>query len=193
MRPFYAAVISAVFLLSGCSSLRITSDYDRHFNFDTLLRIDVAYVPRDDGENFARERIVKQIITTLRHRGFDITDNESAALHIKIYLTVLQKSRAETRYDYVPAAFAGYYRPQYFAQTFYRQRYCNNDALLYRMNTTYDYDEQRLIVEIREAKKGDIVWHGVAVDTFSDNSNERYSNAYIQKLVEALLKDFPPH
>jgi|GEM_PF-969497 len=193
---YIVAVFIMGVLLSGCSSLQVTHDYDRHVDFTRLSHVDVTYVAQDDGENFARERIVQQLKETLRKRGFNSVSKENADIHVKVYLSIVQKSRTETSYDYVPAAFVGYYRPRYFNRPFprplYRQRYCNQ-GVVYRMNTTYDYEEQQLIVEMSEARTHRIVWHAIAVDTFSTGDTERYSREYIETVVQKVLEDFPPH
>ena len=191
-----AVVLLVLLLLGGCSSLRVMSDYDHHVDFTTLSHANVTYIAQDDGENATRERILKQLKEALQKRGFSIVSKDKAEIHVKVYLSILQKSRTETSYDYVPATFVGYYRPQYFnrpfSQALYRQRYCNQGRV-YRMSTTYDYEEQRVVIEMSESKTNSIVWHAIAVDVFSSGDKERYSREYIETVVQKVLADFPPH
>ncbi len=195
MQLYYIGIIVG-FLLGGCASLRVVSDYDRHFDFTASTRVDVAYVAQDDGENVVREHFVKQLKKALQQRGFSIVGKEKADMHVKVYLSLLQKRRAETSYDYVPAAFAGYYRPSYFNRPFlqmpYRQHYCAQ-GIVYRTYTVHEYDEQHVVIEMSDAKSQNIVWHAIADDTFSNGDSKRYTIEYIEKVVHEVLLGFPPH
>ncbi len=191
MRLWHIAATAAL-LLSGCSSLQVVSSYDRHVDFTTLSHANVTYVAQDDGENFVRERIARELKETLQKRGFSIVSKSEAGLHVKVYLFIRQKSRIETSYDYIPATFAGYYRPSYFNRPLYLQRNCSQGTV-YRMSSIYEYEEQRLVVEMRETKSNSIVWHATATDTFSSGDWERYDSGYIKKMIQKVLADFPPH
>ncbi len=181
-------------LLSGCSSLQVVSDYDRHVDFATLKHLYVGYIAQDDGENFTRERIVKELKKRLLQRGFILVNHDKADMQMILSLDIKEKHRIERSYDYISPRFAGYYRPWLFNRpsryTFYQNR-PYNQGVLYRIQNIYAYEEQRLNIEIKEVNGGHVIWYATAVESFSQGDMKRKSSEYINTLVEKILADFP--
>ena len=66
------------------------------------------------------------------------------------------------------------------------------DTTTTRVTTeTYEYEEGHLLVELIYAKSNSVVWQGTAIDELSGLSTREKKLAYINMVIENLLKDFP--
>lgn len=188
MKKFFSALL-IIFVISGCSTLEIKSDYDKDFSFDGMSKFSVLYNKKDDRKDFTRSRIAKVLSKHFNDKGYKLTKKDNAEFYVLFHLDIEKKSQVETNYERIGVHPRGYYRllsqvDPTAAQIMHRQ----NSMIDTRVTTnTYEYEEGRLIIELLDNASNTIVWQGVVEDEISDISSQEQ----IQEIVETVFKDFP--
>ncbi len=169
-----------IVVLSGCSTLQVSSDYDPSYDFSGLHSVAILYPASSDGMiGLAQQRFHRAIAQTLREKGFKIVQNrKNADLFILFHLNVTEKKQIVTDYQRV-----GLY-PYYPAWYGY--------PVTVPVIEEYSWQEGRFVVDAVDPKTRRVVWRGVAVDRLKDFKRPRERIEYIRKVVRQIFQNFPP-
>jgi hypothetical protein len=168
MRRFRIALVALVLVASGCSSVYVSSDWDREIRFDRYRTYRWAPTQRPDDRSarahrsLLDKRIKSAVDRELGSRGLRLEPGSSADL-LFVYEATTQR-RVEL--------YRGYHRPGW------------STARTYREGTLV-----LIAVDPRLGDDGQVVWQGVAEGIVSHLED---SDAKITEAVSKLLKDFPP-
>jgi len=172
------AVGVALFLL-GCSSITITSDYDREANFAAMKTFDWATVQKNavsaDAQtvmfqNSLIEKHMKNAVTKqLATKGITPSTDKPNFL-VGFYMQTAQKTQV-TDYGY------GYG---------YGARWGGGGV------DVHQYTQGTLILDFVDAASNQLVWRAVASGALSDNPDPTKAEQKINDIVEQMLKDYPP-
>jgi hypothetical protein len=198
MKKYFFASILLLFF-AGCSTLQIQTDYNEEFKFDSLSKFFVVYTKKDDGKDFSRDQIGRALAKYFKAKGYSSTQKSGADFYLTFHLDIQTKSQVETNYETMglyPARGYGrrltpdsvMVRP--VAPNPYRSS-LNNTSTTRVSTQTYEYKEGRLIVEVIDVKSNNVVWQGIAKDELSDLSTPEEKSAYVNMILDSLLKDFP--
>lgn len=172
MKPYFLLPFFLL-LLSACSTMKVSSDYDPKFDFAHLESFAVVHPQKTN--TLTQSRIAKAITAQMLKKGYRETDRDSADFIILFHTDVTNKTQVVT--DYQMAGFYPYYG--YGA------------PMAVPVQREYSYDEGKIIIDALDPKDNKIFWRGVAADHLKslDTPDERI--AYINKFVAQTLQSFP--
>jgi hypothetical protein len=170
----FAAIILFVFV--SCSSIRVTSDYDKTAPFSTYRTFsftgEAINLPIDD---LNRNRIIKAVEKELELKGFSKSDKPDVLVDIKLTAENIQTATAANTRGYG-----------------YGYRYGWGSGF---STTTINYDsykEGTLFIDIIDASKKQLVWQGRGVGTINDNLSSEKREAGINNAVKLIFEKYPP-
>jgi hypothetical protein len=167
-----------VLLLSGCSSVSISYDFDRHQDFAQLKTF--AWMPDEDtGIKDARhaqlrndlftQRLRRAVNSTLESKGYSI-DTEKPDFTI-VYHTGVQDKVNVTNWGYT---YGPYWGP--WGQSV----------------DVHQYTEGTLILDFINWETKELIWRGTAQSVLSSRPDPDKVEQRIQEIVDKLLANFPP-
>ena len=166
LRRFAAVPVLALALLAaGCSSMRVSSDWDRTVDFNRYRTY--AWAPTKNTEEYAGQydlldkRIRSTIDEEMEYKGFQRGERGKSDLLVVYRLYRQQRLQVYNSYSYGwgPSAHA------------------------------YQYTEGTLQIMIVDAKEDEVVWEGVGTDAMSSGGDP---DSKAQRAVIKIMDTFPP-
>lgn len=163
--------------VTACSSIQVTSDYDKDVNFNNLktyafFKEGIDHVELNDID---KKRILNAIDQTLAEKGLQKTDANPDFL-INIF------TKAQKRVDitnnnnfYSPWGYYGwgpYWGPSY--------------------TTVTTSTEGTLYIDVLDTKKKALVWQGIGSGVLGKNYNTEKKEAKVKEFAQKILENFPP-
>jgi len=174
-----------ILLIAGaCSSLQVTSDYDKSIDFSKYSTF-MYYGWSDNSDQvltqFDKDRIENAFASEFASRGWKLMEENGDAV-VSLFIVVDQKTSYTSYTDhYGGGAYGSIYGPRY------------GWAAMPTSSTTRtqqnDYLEGTLIVDVFDTREKNQLWHGVGKKTINENTKNREEN--IKKAVAAIMKQFP--
>ena len=168
----------AVLVVSGCSSINTTYDYDSHTDFSKLQTF--AWMPREantggnaqqaqmENSLFAK-RLKNAVNNNLEAKGYSINTEDPD--FVIVYHTGVQDKVNVTNWGYT---YGPYWGPW-------------GESV-----DVHQYTEGTLILDFISYDTKNIVWRGTAQKALSGDVDPEKADANIQKAVDQLLIKFPP-
>jgi hypothetical protein len=174
------ALALGVFLLGGCTSIQVTSDYDPAADFSRLKSF--AWAPvHEQGAPDARldndpldKRVRKAIDKQLAEKGFQYVMGGEPDFWVTYHAGVENKVDVQTLYRSYP------YRPGYVAWGGYSE------------TIVRDFDQGTLIVDIVSPSSSKLIWRGTAQAEVHQNSSPEKRTKLVNDAVAKILSKFPP-
>jgi hypothetical protein len=167
LRRFAAAPALVLALLAtGCSSMRVSSDWDRTVDFGRYRTY--AWAPTRTSEQYRGQydlldkRIRRTIDEEMEYKGFQRADRGNADLIVVYRLHTQQRTEVYSSYSY------GWGPPGVRA---------------------YQYTEGSLQIMIVDAKEDEVVWEGVGTDAMGGGGDP---DSKAQRAVIKIMDSFPP-
>ncbi len=136
---------SLILGITSCSSIRVLSDYEKELDFSQYHSYNLAEHQSDFPIGFNpmnKSRIEKAIIVKMNDLGYQFSEDADLRVTFFVKKQTLQTSSIR---DYYEA---------------YEQ------AAEYE---SYDYKQGTLVIDIIDAQKNEIVWHGMLTRTTDEN------------------------
>ncbi|HED18924.1 MAG TPA: DUF4136 domain-containing protein [Gammaproteobacteria bacterium] len=180
------AGVLGLFLLTGCSTLSVWSDYDTHYDFSTLKTY--AWLAGEPPSNDVRinnsliiNRVVNAVNSNLESKGYKLVDKDKADFYVNWFGGIENKIRQETinsYYGHLGYGFGewghGGYSPGYI-RTY-----------------SYEYQEGTLIIDIADSKSKQLIWRGTGQEYLETKETPEKITADINQTVSGILSSFPP-
>jgi hypothetical protein len=184
MRRIVSAVgLISVIMLMGCSTMRITSDYDptaidacAHYKTYAWLDLPKGDDPRVHND-LLETAIVSAVDTELAAWGYTEVTHGSPDFLIGYHIDIQGKLSVTHVNDYYGYNY-GYWAPRYGAG--YSQTYVDQ------------YDEGTLLLDIIDGKSNKLVWRSTARAELNEYANPRERRERLESAVQKMLSDFPP-
>ncbi len=182
-------ILSFVVLVSACSSVKVTTDYDKSVDFSKFKTFEYFGWAQESDKilnRFDKERIEKAFGEEFKKRGLQYVES-NGDLIVTLYIVVEQKTQttAHTTNTGMGYGYGGYYG--------YGPSYGWGPSMgMGSSNTTYsdyDYVVGTLVIDVYDAKAKQLVWESVGTKTVDDNPNTRDEN--IPRAVAAIMKPYP--
>ena len=155
---------------ASCSGATIKSDYNPSIDFAALKTYDWMRVPEDLGiSDLDLTRLKKAVDTQLQAKGHSMA-SENPDFLIAVHFGVENKVR-------VSNAGYGYHYGGYYGSTGVR---------------TYQYDEGTLVLDFVAPDSKTLIWRGSATGELRNLKTPERREEEINKVVEKILKNFPP-
>jgi len=173
-------VVMLIIILSGCSSVTVSTDYDPAADFSKFKTYTWSSV-KDSTDILAKNelllhRVYKAIDKSLQSKDFTKVESNP---DIIIYPHAITKERAKIdTWDYGYSAWWG--NDPYGM--------IGNDV---STNITY-YIEGSLLIDIVSAADSQLVWRGVGTGFDDTPSSPKESTENIIEVVTKILKEYPP-
>jgi hypothetical protein len=167
-------------LLFGCSTVKVSQDYDPATDFSIYRTFDWYPGPQPKTGDIRvdnpllDERIRKAVTRELIAKGFRRVAGQVPDVYVAYHLTIRTKLEADTVHTGV-----GYGRYPYYGgvgyDTWVRQ-----------------YDEGMLVIDIADAQADKLLWRGVGTRRVTETKNPQKSTEVVNKTVAEVLAQFPP-
>ena len=176
-----------VLVLSGCSTLKVTSDFNPNTDFTRLQTYGWLHSIDQPSENvrvnndFVRSAVREAVEETLEEKGFVKTDRESADFVITWFGAIETKLKVENiNHFYAPYGYG----------TLYRDPYWNSNPSV--VNKT-EYEEGSLVFDFLDPKKQTLIWRGAGRDKIVEGEPDELARKNLKAAVKSILADFPPN
>lgn len=178
MKKFiFSSLIVVVALLTGCSTVRVTTDHDPSQDFSqykTFKIYDGKPIPNNalDRDPLIKKRVYSAIESVMKNKGFQEVESGNADFMVVAFAGVSEKMRVNTHIG------AGWYHPWWGPYGGY--------------TTVSYYDEGSLVIDVVDVKEQELSWRGVGKGVLSNASSTEDSEKMVNEWVTKILADFPP-
>lgn len=163
----------SLWIFGGCSSLQVNVDYDPGFDFQTQKSFAIAHYNKEGEDTLLSDRLIKALEADLHSKGYMKSAKEAADLIVTFHTNVENKVSIDTDYQMIGYARYGY------------------GGGMVATTRTYNYQKGTLIIDVLNPKDEKIVWRGMATDILKEHKTPQERTAYINKVVQETMKDFP--
>ena len=184
MIPRLLTFILVVFIFTGCSSTKISSDYDREADFSKYQDFHYVGWAKDSDQilnDLDKRRIEEAFANEFAKRGIKFVDASEADAAVSLFIVIDQKTGTTAYTDYYGGMGYGYGRayPGWgwgggYSTTRYQE---------------YDYLDGTLVVDVFDTETKKLVWQGVASGTVNEKTKNREDR--INKLAREIMAKYP--
>ncbi len=173
MRTLKILTFSIILIaISACSSVRVTSDYDKEVDFTNFKTFDFTQEANDlPIMDLNRRRILNAVTTEMELRGYQ--KQNSPDLLVDLHVSTEQKvDMTSTTNWYGSSYHYGYWRG-------------------YTRNTidVNQYTEGSLFIDLINTENNNLVWQGVGTKTLAENTQNQ--DEIIKKAVKKIFSQHP--
>jgi len=174
--------LAAVILISGCSTLKVNSDFDKEIDFNSFKSFSFMEWQKENWSligKFDKERLENGVKAQMLDRGYMYIET-GGDLRISLYVVVNQETATSSYSTYYGGNYGGYaYSPGWgwgggYAATSY---------------TTQDYVTGTLVVDIFDESTKKLAYQVVGSGTVESDAEKRQRNT--GTVMNYLFKDFP--
>ena len=172
----HIAIAAVAVNLAGCSTMRVSTDYDANANFSGPKTYDWQWgQPKRTGDPridnaLLDKRIRRAVDDELKAKGF-VRDTSGAATYLVFYHAAISKELSVTQVN----DYYGYHSS-------WRGGYVDVDS----------YDKGTIVLDIVEARSRQMIWRAWAEDTIEEGRTPEQREAKIREAVHKMLEHFPP-
>jgi len=176
----------AALFLAGCSTIQVTSDYDRSVDF-TQYKTYSYYGWAHNSDKLLnqldKERFERAFADEFKKRGLTYVE-EGGDLVVALYIVTEDKQETTA----TTTSFGGgpYYGGYYYG---YGPGWGWGGGMSSTSINTYDYTVGTLICDVFDAKAKKLIWEGVGQKTVDENPGNREES--IPKAVAAIMAQYP--
>ena len=177
MKKVLLTLITIAFLFSGCSSIKVTAEYDGSIDFTKYKTY--SYLGWNEKStilvnDFDKRRVEAAFADEFSKRNMKFVQ-AGGDIEVSLFLVTEQKTATTAYTDYY-RPYGGYYRGYGwgggYASTTYHQ---------------YDYTEGSLVCDVFDGQEKKLVWQSVGSGTLSD----RPSSESIIRSVQKIMSQYP--
>lgn len=180
----YLFACAALILISGCSSVRVSRDYDQSFDFSRLKTFAWKYAeqpetgnPRLDND-LMDSRIRKAINGSLESKGF-LQAKLAGADFLVIYYMDYKQTLSGSSFSFGMGGGS------------YRRPHGYGGGIGYGTEIS-EHDEGVLTIDLVDSATQKTVWRGVGIRLAYDGTNPEKVSAIMNDAVARILAGFPP-
>ena len=178
-RSLFLSLLSVFAVISSCSDLKVTADYDKSTDFSKFKTFNIMHYQEGAVESTPLSMmtisfIEEAIIDELMKRGYTLSDDPD----LQVYYYV--KLKDKTSYNSSGPTVGMYYGSPYYYGYYGGYTYTENIQ-------SVDYTEGSLIVELVDAKMNKAVWQGIAVKSVTQETATQRS---IQQIINRVFFDY---
>ena len=173
----YLGCLLIVFLITGCSSISVKTDYNPSVDFSTYKTYRwVDFKKMNDDQliknSLLQSRIIFAVDEELKKKRFILSDTDDADFVVVVYGSKEERMNISN--------WTGVYR---------YDPWMGPDGS--NVDVSY-YEQGSLVIDVLEAKEEDLVWRGLGTSVIKDYSDPESMQEAVNEFVSRVLKDFPP-
>lgn len=169
------ALFIGLFVLVGCSTLKVNVDYDESFAFEKQNSFIIKHNTKEGDDTLTNDRIINSLAKNLQMKNYEKVDKNDADLIFVFHTSVKDKMDLQTDYNYMG---------------FSRYRFGGG---MTTTTTSYNYTEGTLIIDALNPKNEKIVWRVIGTMELKEIKSPKEKKEKIDKLVSKLMEKFPIH
>ncbi|MEA2072034.1 MAG: DUF4136 domain-containing protein [Campylobacterota bacterium] len=178
-------IITLLFVVSGCSTLKVNVDYDTEYDFTNQTKYAIVHSSKEGSNTLMNDRVKNAIRASLEKKSYREVSEKEAELVFVFHVNVQQMS--DIRSDYQMVGYSGYGYGRGFGG--YGRGY---GTVMVERPSTYRWLEGSLVIDALNPKTNKIVWRGSANDELSrDSSTPDEKTKYINEVVSKVMQKFP--
>ncbi|TPV31437.1 DUF4136 domain-containing protein [Paucihalobacter ruber] len=164
-------LIIVLTILSSCSSVKTTSDYDKSVNLSDYKTFGFTKESKELPTNdLVKNRILNAISSNLKSKGLTESDNPDMLVDLGL------KTKEKTDYQSTNYDMGGYYGRRWRVGT----------SIGTTNTREINYTEGTLVINLVDAKKDQLLWMGSGTSVVSDKSvKEENITAGINKILSS--------
>jgi hypothetical protein len=166
-------LLISLLILTGCSSLKVTSDYDPNVSLAGLEDYAVFPFENNSTDSLKNDRIIEAVTHNLTAKGYTLSDKSSADFYVRFQTMIRENVPGKTGFSIGLGTFSG------------------NIGGSVGTSRYRTYDEETLIIDMLNPSDEKLLWRGVATDTAEQPDSPEERQVYTDKVVDALLASFP--
>jgi hypothetical protein len=183
MRYIQLLLIAGLFVIWGCSSVSVQTDFDTEVDFSTYKTYMwyAGEMPEDDALSanlLVKKRVASGVEKALESKGYVKGSAEEFDFVVIIHAGSKEKMQV-TSYGYGGYGYGRYGRGRGWGGG-------------YGTTDVHYYDETTLIIDLVDAEKKELAWRGTGVGTVKEYSDQEEMQEAIDEVVAKILADFPP-
>jgi hypothetical protein len=194
---FLSSVCAVIVLLSACSSVDISSDYDSSANFDKLKtyqwhapneynRASKNYLNNDILDQRIRENVNRE----LQAKGFQL--KESGDVDFYVNYTVSTDDRVDVNTYNTYGGYAPGFRYGYYGAGPYRYGGVGVVVAPQTETQVNYYTQGTFLLDIVEADNKKLVWRGSAEGKLKERASQNEREEAAKEIIADVLANFPP-
>ena len=168
-----ALLITVLLLFVGCSTLKVTTDFDDDFDFSKQKSFAVKHENKEGEDTLSNDRITNSLEADLILKGYKKVSQEEAELIFVFHVEA--KKRIDIQPEFQVMGFGGY----------------GYGGAMVSTSTTRDYTEGTLIVDALNPKNEKIVWRAVGVTELKEQKTPKKRKEYIDGIIKKMMMSFP--
>ncbi len=184
----YKLIISllVVFIVCGCSRVKVTSDYDSAVDFSTMKTyawLQVADSPGNDARinnSLVKESVRKSVEKVLNAKGYVKAATEKVDFRISWLGAIDKKVTSDS--------ISHFYRSYGYGALYHDPQWSKDPTLASR-----EYEEGTLIVDFLDPDNHSLIWRGEGSEKISGENSPDETKRVIHRVVAQILKQFPPN
>jgi hypothetical protein len=173
---YFLFVVISLALITACSSVSVTNDYDPAVDFSTYKTFSIYDKPIKDSElekvPLAKKRVLEAITNEMQKKGLTLAESALADLTIYAHAGTTDKMNV-TDYGY---GYGGWWGPYPYGRN---------------IDVSY-YTEASLIIDFADNAKKELVWRGIGTAALQDRGTPEERQKFIDEAVAKILEQYPP-
>jgi len=174
MKAIKLLSLTLLFLVTSCSSVRVTTDYDTEADFSNYKTFAFYKkgIDKVDISDLDKKRILKAVEHELLAKGFTKSENPD------VLVNIFTKSRQKVDiYNNNNNMYYGWH-PWYYGPNF-------------GMHIS-KYTEGTLFVDLIDANKKELAWQGIGSGALNTSGNITKKEERIKEFVAEIMAKYPP-
>ena len=178
----YVLLLTSIMMLSACSGISISQDYDQAYDFSALKTF--AWKPNEDneyglkGNDLVDKRVRTAIVNGFSAKQYTLVDSGTPDFYISYYITIEQKISTSNVSGGVSMGRGS------------RGRY--GSVGISSGTQAYVYDQGALLIDVTDTANNKLIWRGASSQEVSGKSDPEKSTRIINETVEKVMTQFPP-
>jgi hypothetical protein len=172
-----------LFVVSSCSSLSVTTDYDKTADFSKYKTFSY-YGWADNSDKilnqFDKDRIEKAFGSEFKSRGLSFVES-GGDLTVTLFIVTEQKQQTTATTTGMGGGYGGYYG--------YGPGYGWGGGMSTTSYNTYEYTVGTLIIDVYDSNEKTLVFESIGKGTIDDNPKKRDKSTAMA--VSAMMRPFP--
>ena len=157
---------------SACSTLEVQSDYDDSYDFSKIKTYRVVHYVKKGENTLVNDRITNAIKEVLNAKGYKDVEKNEDIIFVYHYAA---KEKVDVRTDYQMIGFG---------------RYAYGGTMV-ATTSAYEYTEGTIIIDALDPQSEKILFRAVGTLEVEYKKTPQEKRAYVLKIIQKLLKDFP--
>ncbi|MFV2060406.1 MAG: DUF4136 domain-containing protein [Gammaproteobacteria bacterium] len=177
---FYAFFV--LFYITACSSIKVSQDYDKTYNFSTLKKFSWLdnskneYGAKDN--DLADKRIRSAIRNKLTAKAYTESNTGTPDFYISYHVTIKQKVSSSNVSGGISMGRSSYGR--------------YGSVGISSGSQVRVYNQGTLLIDITDPQTKKLIWRGISTQPVSEHLKPGESESIINETVEKMLQQFPP-